>query len=667
MQINNSFSGQSYLPYSVGILQAYAQKHLSDPGNYDFLVPVYKRIPVGEAVEQLMSADVVGFSMYVWNAEISLRIAELLKARKPEVLIVFGGPHVPNNKEEGMVVLGGQRRPNPTSRFLEKYPFIDVVVHGEGEKPFVSILENIQDWKNAPSLSYLNNGVLVNTSKVVRMRDLDEVPSPYLEGTFDELMAQNPFEEWIVVWETDRGCPFSCSFCDWGSNTLAKIGIWGIERLYQEIDWFAARKISYVFNADANFGILARDLDVAVRCVEVKEKTGFPSRLSVQNMKSTTRDAMEKSWRVQKVLSDGKLNQGVVVSMQSLNPETLKAIKRDNMKLEFFHEIQSRFTQGGVETMSDLILGMPEETYESFANGVSALIEGGQHNRIQFNNLSILPNAEMGNPTYQERYGMETVVSRVVNIHGSKSEEDAVPEFQQLVIATASMPRPEWVRARVFAWMAGFLHFDKVLQIPLVLVKENLHASYRELIELFSEAAFSREEFPALHELKDFFTEAAVDIQQGSEEYRHSSEWLDIWWPADEYALIRLVTQGKIGAFYDEALKVLSAFAYCGDPRFPLEALGNAVKLNRELIKLPFQHHDLLVDLAWNVSEFHQSVRRGEPIPLARIGSRTYRIDRTSERWDTWNDWYQKVVWWGNKRGAYLYGNTPEEQLAGHF
>src|SRR5262249_31102011 len=148
---------------------------------------------------------------------------------------------------------------------------------------------------------------------------------------------------------------------------------------------------------------------------------------------------------------------------------TLLAIKRDNISLDTYMELQRRFTQDRVETYSDLILGLPGETYDSFVHGVDQLIETGQHNRIQFNNLSILPNAEMGDPAYQAKYGMVTVVSKIINIHGERVElDDDVPEMQDLVIATSSMPHDQWRRTRVFCWMTALLHFDKLFQIPLI-------------------------------------------------------------------------------------------------------------------------------------------------------------------------------------------------------
>ena len=149
-------------------------------------------------------------------------------------------------------------------------------------------------------------------------------------------------------------------------------------------------------------------------------------------------------------------------------------------------ELQRRFTRDRVETYSDLILGLPGETYESFVRGVDQLIENGQHNRIQFNNLSILPNAEMGDPAYQAKYGMVTVESKIINIHGERVElDDDVPEVQDLVIATAAMPLADWRRTRVFCWMTALLHFDKLFQIPLILAHGISGIPYRDMIEAF--------------------------------------------------------------------------------------------------------------------------------------------------------------------------------------
>lgn len=648
VQINSSFSGQHYFPYSVGILQAYAMKNLTEVERFEFLLPVYRRVKVAEAVMQLKEAEAVCFSTYIWNVQLSLAIAEALKRRNPEVIIIFGGPQVT------------YYIPPLIERFLRENPVVDLAVHGEGEQPFVSILERAQTrrWEEVPSASFItSDGVFRQTTRAARFKDLSQIPSPYLEGIFDPLITEYPGEKWIGMWETNRGCPFTCTFCGWGSAVNAKVSKWEIERLYRETDWFADHRVEFIFCADANFGILQRDLDIARHVARLKIERGFPQRLAVQD----TKNVKERAYEVRKILATAELNTGLVISLQSIDPTTLKYIRRDNISREAFREIGHKLTAEGIEFMTDLIIALPGETYESFANGVSEIIADGQHHRIQFNNLSDVPDAEMSNPAYQNLHGMVTVESNIVNIHGAL-ESDEIPEKQRLVIATRYMPPEDWVRTRRFSWMAGLLHFDKLLQIPLIVSHEIGRASYRELIELFSDERLDPRLFPTLTEVQRFFTLKAQDIQSGGVEYCYAPEWLGIYWPADEYIFIKLAVQRKLDQFYDESKRALGASV-----NVPPSVLHDAVALNRSLLKVPFQSTDIELECSTNVWEFYRAVLVGKPISL-KHGCYRYRVDRTSEQWWTWDEWFRKVVWYGNKRGAYLYGHQPVKMdLAGHF
>ena len=521
----------------------------------------------------------------------------------------------------------------------------------------------MRDWDGIPGVSFIaSGGTFITRPKGPRLSDLSVVPSPYLDGVFDPLIAADPHEHWLVLWETNRGCPFSCTFCDWGSAVQSKVFQFDLERLRREIDWFADRSIEFVFCCDANFGILKRDLDIAQYAAEAKRRRGYPQALSVQN----TKNATERAYQVQKTLADSGLNKGVTISVQSMDPGTLGSIKRANISSASFQELQRRFTRDRVETYTDMILGLPGETYGSFADGVNTVIENGQHNRIQFNNLSILPNAEMGDPEYQAKYGMRTVETKIVNIHGSLDEnEDDIDETQHLVIATDAMPAADWRRTRAFSWMAGLLHFDKVLQISLVVLHETCGVSYRELIEAFSER--SHDGFPVLAQVRGFFLDKARDIQEGGSEYCRSQAWLNIWWPADEYILIELSVEGKLDAFYREAEQVLVELLRERFVDLPRQLLHESVRLNRSLLKQPFQRDDLELELSYNIWEFYQAAICGQPMPLESRPS-VYRIDRASASWGTWDDWCREVIWYGNKKGAYLYGySSIETQIAGHF
>ena len=649
VQINNSFSGQNYLPLSVGMLQAYAQENLSQPDKFEFLLPVYRRLPVEQAVQQLLGTNVAFFSTYVWNFRISLEIARNLKAHSPETVTVFGGPHVPDRVES----------------FLRGNPFVDLACHGEGEQSALAILENSPSecWDQVPGISYLReDGSLVQNPKAPRLSDLPQYPSPYLSGAFAPLMEANPEETWIALWETNRGCPFSCTFCDWGSAVQSKVHSFELDRLYREVEWFAEHEIDYIFCCDANFGILPRDLDIATYVAATKKRYGYPGALSVQN----TKNATERAYQTQKILADAGLNKGVDIALQTMDHHTLESIKRGNISLTTYQELQQRFTRDGIETYTDMILSLPGETYDSFADGVSTIIVNGQHNRIQFNNLSILPNAEMGDPEYQKKHGMVTVESKTINIHGSlDTSDEEIQETQELVIATSTMPKEDWIRTRVFSWMAGLLYFDKVFQVPLMLAHHVCSIRYRELFEAFSEGPLSS--FPVLQEIQAFFTEQARDMQDGGPEYTRSEEWLNIWWPADEYILIKLSVENKLDEFYRAAEGLLNQTLLDKSLSLPPGLVHDAVTLNGSLMKQPFQTEDLELELSFNIWEFYRAAVAGAAIPLENKASR-YHVNRTGTTWPSWNDWCREVIWYGNKKGAYLYGNDAvEPQLSGHF
>ena len=648
-QVNIEFSGVTYLPLTAGFLQSFAEKHVSNPQDFKFLPPVYKRVRVEEAVSHLMGADLVGFSTYVWNRNFSLEVARRLKACKPSTIIVFGGPEVPDRSES----------------FLRKYRFIDLACHNEGEQAFVHILEKAfsGDFTEIPSVSFIGRGErYTQTEWTPRMRDFTTMPSPYLSGVFDPLMEKFPHQKWDGLWETNRGCPFSCTFCDWGSNTKSKVIRFDLETLYAELEWFAKHKVAFIFCCDANFGIFPRDVDITRKAAEMKAKYGFPEALSVQNAKNVS----ARLFDAQKTLADAGMNKGVTMAFQSRSPQVLKEIERDNISSVAFQELNGRFVRAGIETYSDLIIALPAETYASFADGVSLTITEGQHNRIQFGNLSMMPNAPMAEPSYIERHGLKTVEIHASVFHGVNQEDpDGVYETEDIVVETRTLSREDWMRCRIFAWMTSFLHFDKIFQIPLVLLHETTGVSYRELIEVFTEGATDM--FPTLREVREFFRTKAKSILEGGVEFCPETEWLNIFWPVDEYVFIKLCKEGRLDGFYQEATEALLEFFQRRSIKVDTELLLQAIFLNKSLIKVPFASGDVTLHLSYNILEFWQAVRRLEPIPLDAAPC-SYRIDRTKEHWRNWQDWCRFVVWYGNKKGAYLYGNVKTDtEIAGHF
>lgn len=642
VQIGENFGGEYYFPYAVGLLQAYAQNKLVNKEEYEFLLPVYRRMPIEAIVTGFNDARVVFFSIYLWNLKFSLEIARNLKEAHPNCITVFGGPQVPARSEA-------------LEKMFREHRYVDIGCYSEGEIPSLKILENIhtRSWSEVPSIGFIApDNEFVKTQVADRIANLDEIRSPYLDGIFDDLMKANPGESWSALWETNRGCPFNCAFCTWGNATDKKVYTYSMDRILDEADWFSRKKIEFLFCCDANFGMLKeRDLQITEKVVANNKRYGFPKAFSVQNTKNTS----ESIFKLNKILNDAGLQRGVNLALQSVNEKTLKSINRNNISTKVYRELQKMFTDAGISTFSDLIIGLPNETYDSFTDGVSSIVEEGQHNRIQFINLSILENSEMSEPGYQKEHGMILQECKMMSHHTTIDDSDTLDETEHLVIGTKTLPEEDWVKVRVFSWMTSLLYFNKLMQIPLMLLNRSGVSNFREVIELF---LVDDENTPLISEIGALFYNKALAIKSGEGEYIPSREWLNIWWPPDEFMFIKLCREDLISHFHEEAEQVIMQYLERKNLPVSSQLIQEAVNLNGQMIKKPFVSENIRVSLTHNILEVYEAALVGKDVPLSD-GEYNYDIIRDRQTWKSWDEWCREVVWYGTKRGAYLYDYQP--------
>jgi radical SAM superfamily enzyme YgiQ (UPF0313 family) len=601
VQLNTALGESMYLPYSVALLQAYTERHARRPERYAFGLPMVHCPDVRRGADALSRTDIVGFSTYVWNANRHRAIARELRARNEHALIVFGGPHVPDHPEQ----------------FLRENPFVDVVCHGEGEQTFMEIVEQYpqRDWRGVPGVSFLDAaGQCVTVPKRPRIQDLSTVPSPFLEGVFVPLMAAHPEITWRTVWETNRGCPFQCTFCDWGSATAARLNQFDLGRIFDEAEWIAANGIDYLFIADANFGILPRDIEIADAIVAAAGRHGTPRQVLVQQ----TKNATERAYLTMKKIADAGLATELNISIQTTTPEVLTAIKRQNISLQTYGELQRRFVRDGIPTFVDFIVGLPAETPASFRESVSNIVAGGQHHRVQFHNLSVLPNAEMGDPAYQRRFGMKMVTTRSINNHGpAEPPADGIYETQELVVAAASFTEADWRDMRSFAWLTLTYHMHRLLTVATTLTWKLSGLPFSRVIDALMLA--DPERYRTLGEMRGFCEDFSMRMQQGGDEYVHARQWLDQYWTVDEYLFIKLCLEDRLDDLYAEAFEVLAPLLPAGtDAIAPRLALADALRLNQARLRLPGVDGSILVRCDHDVDAFYEDVLAGRDPELHR-------------------------------------------------
>lgn len=595
-QVSQSRARRQYLPYAAGLLQAHTLRHASDSTRYTFLPILFLREPVVDNLKKVLLADVIAFSAYVWNIEYSLALARAVKAQKPETLTIFGGPQVPDRAQA----------------FLEAHPEVDVCCHGEGEEVFLDLLESLpdKDWSAIGGISWRDEAGQFHTNpQRPRKKELDEIPSPYLMGIFDDMMQNHAFE-WTMLWETNRGCPFSCTFCDWGSATAAKVNRFGLERLKREMDWMGANQIEIVNCCDANFGIFPRDVDIAEYAVQVREKTGAPKILFIQGVKNAT----ERSYQIQKKIIDAGMGSLVTLALQSVTPRTLKSIRRENISLDTYRELQHRFQKDGVNTYTDMLVGLPGETYDSFADGVDQVIREGQNHLIQFFNVYILPNAELAQPAYREEFGIRTV--RLPYSEPLFPLTMEVQEWHEMVIGTHDLNPEDWRRVRVFAWWVEILYLHrKIMQIPILIIHHFTGISFRDLFEFYVMGTFQNT--PLLSDLNLFLHNKARAIQEGEIEFcalttEKESHWLTI----PNYVFTGLRQPQVAEAFYADQFNALQQILEQHKTPVAPGLLKEILNLSRLLFLNFYSHQNFDLTLNSNFWEVYKALLRGDDIEL---------------------------------------------------
>lgn len=565
VQISESRYQHTYLPYTVGLLQAYALGHARRPDLLRFRLPIFERLTLAEALEHLQGVDVAGFSTYCWNIRRSLAIAQALKSCQPQTLIVLGGPQVPQAESE---------------LFLRKHPFVDVVALGEGELTFLALLEDRQreNWPDIPGLAWLDaQGQFHRTAQGPRISDLNQIPSPYLTGVFEDLIAAHPGVSWIGTWETNRGCPFQCSFCDWGGLIQTRVYAFDRPRLMAEIEWFGQHQVADIFCADANFGMLERDLEIARQMVDCKARYGAPQLFQTQMAKNVKIRNLE----IQRLMASSGLNPVAAISLQSLSPVALKAIKRANISTDRYQEVQQYCQTHGIYNYTDLIIGLPGETYDSFAQGLAEVIRLGQHNRVMFFNAALLPNAEMGSAAYVQEYGIRSarIPLPAQDIH------DDIREYLDIIVETRDMPAADWVRMQVLAWMSNFLYFlHKPFQLLMLVLHHQVGLGFREMIESFCLPDKIRH-YPLLRRIQARLVYAA-ELQQLGDQTSVENPYLfslpeGRYMTPDVLFQLKLVESGEIAQLYQEVGNLLLRMALARQPRLDTSLFQEALRLSQ--------------------------------------------------------------------------------------
>jgi tRNA A37 methylthiotransferase MiaB len=458
-----------YLPYSVGCLWSYAYSFKSIIDNYKLGHVIWRRDPIEKTAQKLSTEDIVVFSCYVWNRIYNYTLAKRIKELNPNCFIIFGGPE-----------------PAITDPDIFKlHPYIDVIIMLEGEFIFKNLLENINCPESVAGMLINKNLQVINTGDAERIADLSVLPSPYLTGFFDNIIASAPeVKEWAATIETNRGCPYACTFCDWGSLTYNKVKKINLERIFAELEWVGKNKCGWLALTDANFGIFVeRDNIIADKIVEVQNQFGYPSGFTVSYAKNQKKEVVE----IVEKLIKGSLtnsNQGLQISLQTLDDNVLDIIKRKNLDLQNCEEVIQLAAEKNIPIGTEIILGLPGESLVSWKNNLHRLLDLGIHENIDIWYCQLLENAEMSK-VQKEIYNIKTTTVYDYFSLAQDNHDDTSMESVQITIATDSLPFNDWIEASVVNWFYTTFHLSGFSDIVSRFFKKKYNIEFAKFYDEF--------------------------------------------------------------------------------------------------------------------------------------------------------------------------------------
>jgi radical SAM superfamily enzyme YgiQ (UPF0313 family) len=618
-----------YLPYSAGVIWSYS---LADPAireRFKVTEFLWRREAIEETAERLCHNDMVAFSTYVWNHRYNYELARQIKARNPNTVILFGGPE-----------------PAITDvNIFRDNPFMDLIICYEGEITFKRVLEvfDTKNWETVAGLLINRNGEAVKTEEAKRIESLEEVESPYLSGIFDQLIADHPEVTWQGTLETNRGCPYQCTFCDWGSLTYNKVKKFKLERVFAELEWMAQHNFDWISITDANFGMYPeRDGMIADKIIECQEKYGSPRTFSVAWAKNQKKEVIDI---VKKLLDAKGFNQGLTLSVQSLDLDVLENIRRKNMEMNKLNEVFELCDQRNIPAYTELILGLPGETLETWKKNFYALYELNQHTGITTFQAQLLENAEMN--LLQKKLFKITSQPVTDYFAGSYSVEH-IEESIDVITGTKDMPTPVMLDAQIFAWFQTTFHINGFATLVARFINKYLNISYNDYYEeLF--AHFMTNEWVKKEE-----SEARMYFNNWMMTGRinHPKIGVEIHgWNIIHRTSMNMHQENQVEQLYDHLEKFLERY------NLPPDLLASLMKLQRSYyIKYDDRNqYPMNLQLDYNIWEYLSFSKPLEKLPTV------YRLDFPEDKTMSFNR-FLELFYFARRRN---FGKATVDRVSG--
>jgi radical SAM superfamily enzyme YgiQ (UPF0313 family) len=496
------------MPAAIGHIAAYTEKFLEAAVD----IRIFK-FPekLAAALTNDPPPDCIGFSNYIWNCDLSCEFARVIKLKRPRVVTIMGGPNYPT-------------RPAEQEDFLASHPMIDFYITKEGERAFAKLVQALvavgfdceKVPHDLPSVHRISQGRFLAPKSEDRIFDLQEIPSPYLTGLMDEYFDG----VMLPIIQTNRGCPFRCTFCVEGESYYSRVAKTRNDKTVRELEYIAERMAalrsagkgrSDLHIADSNFGMYKEDLEVCRHIADLQRRFGYPEYINVATGKN----------HKERVLEAARLINGALRlsgSVQSLDKEVLRNIDRSNIDESEIMDLALAASDIGANSYSEIILGLPGDTVDAHLTTIRKIVEA-DFNTVALYQLMLLPGTDLASRESIDKWKMCTryrVLPRCFGHWDVLGEQINAAEIEEVCIANSSMTFSDYLACRRFHLIINLFFNDGVFKEVLRLLKMLGLSKYEWLRRLWEHRG--NKEFDSL--VEGFLRETKEELWEDFSELR---------------------------------------------------------------------------------------------------------------------------------------------------
>ena len=438
--------GSDTMPLQLGLVGAYC----ADKFNDQIEVRIFKFIDDLDAALREAPPFLLGVSNYIWNIDLGYQAVEIIKRKYPDVIAVFGGPNYPDERPDQI-------------EFHRKYPAIDVYIYKDGEVPFAELLgfllagNSLEAAKRAKleSCHGLIDGQPHFGETAPRIRDLASVPSPYLAGLMDQFFDN----KLVPTIQTNRGCPFTCTFCTEGGRYYNKVFKSTLDRKTAEVNYIVERvKHTRTLRiTDSNFGMFTEDQDFCEFLGAMQARTNYPEYI----MCSTGKNRKERVLKCNELLN-GAMR--LTASVQSLDRQVLSAVKRDNISIDGLMYLSDETSDTDTHAYSEIILALPNDSAERHEASIEGLMAIGIGNITQ-HQLALIHGTELNSTASRENNAYRSgfrPIQRCAGRYRLLGEDFVAVEIEEIAIASKTLSFEDYLDMRRLYLSVGIFYNDRI-------------------------------------------------------------------------------------------------------------------------------------------------------------------------------------------------------------